>query len=654
MKITTLSPQQRQLLESQESAVLSEQQLLEIVGDKNIFIEDETLLLLLETTNLLYRAGYPLISDEEYDFTYLAELQRRHPNHPFLGQVEQEPVVGTAKTVDLPAPMLSTEKAYDFDAIKRWAKRIEKACGELGKDFSHLVFRGTPKLDGFAAYDDGLRLYTRGDGKKGTDVTRAFERGLQVAKNGERGLGPGEIVVDKHYFTDRLAKFFDNSRNFQASLIKEKPLEAPVANAVSEGAAVFFPFALLPDWQGSWSDLAGDFDGAVEYLWNLVPYDIDGVVFEIVDESVREYLGATRHHHRYQIAFKKNTEVAEVKVLQVTPQTSRSGRINPVAEVEPTRLSGALIRRVTAHHYAMVRDKGIGEGAVIKMSRSGEVIPKIEDVVQAVEQSELILPEVCPSCGAELEWEGDYLFCRNTMACPAQITNSIEHFFKVLGNVDGFGPSSVQKLHEYGLVSIPQLYKMDKAGFESAGFGPKQSENMVAQLRRSRTEQIEDWRFLAAFGVNRLGMGNCEKLLGFVAIDDIYTLTEEKIVEEIDGFQEKTARAICSGLMQVRPLFEELYGLGFTLQRTPLASQRDIADSAIAGKTIVFTGSMVTGKRGDMEKEAKALGASVGKSITGKTELLVTGQKVGASKMEKAEKLGVQILSEEDYRKLLT
>lgn len=655
MKKISLTLEQKQLLESQKINVLSEKELLGVVnGDIHFsFLKDEVLFLFLQTTNLLYRAGHPLISDQEYDFTYIEELKKRHPKHPFLEKVEEEPVALAAKTVDLPAPMLSTEKAYDFETIKRWAKRIEKACGEIGKDFSSLVFRGTPKLDGFAAYDDGMRLYTRGDGKKGTDVTRAFDRGLQVAGSGERGLGPGEIVVDKNYFAERLAKFFDNSRNFQASLIKEKALEAPVVNAVKEGAAVFFPFATLPDWSGSWGDLARDFEGAVDYLWDLVPYDIDGVVFEILDEGVRAHMGATRHHHRYQIAFKKNTEVAEVKVLHVTPQTSRSGRVNPVAEVEPTRLSGAVIRRVTAHHYAMVRDKGIGEGAIIKMSRSGEVIPKIEDVVQPVAKDALMLPQVCPSCGAELEWEGDYLFCRNPMACPAQIINSIEHFFKVLGNIDGFGPSSVQKLHEHGLVDIPQLYKMEKADFEAAGFGPKQSENMVAQLLRSRSEQIEDWRFLAAFGVNRLGMGNCEKLLSFIAIGDIYSLTEETIVEKIDGFQAKTAHAICHGLSLIRPLFEELYALDFTLQRTALISERNDADSVISGKILVFTGSMVTGKRGDMEKEAKSLGASVGKSITGKTDILVTGLKVGASKMEKAEKLGVKILTEEAYRNLL-
>jgi DNA ligase (NAD+) len=177
-------------------------------------LDDDTLVEFLELTNLLYRGGAPLISDHQYDFLFLAELRRREPNHPYLLSVEPEPSAG-AKTVELPVRMLSTDKAYDFKAIERWAGRIDKAALELGLDFAALIFRVTPKLDGFAAYDDGRTLYTRGDGKRGTDVTRAFDRGLQVAEGGRRGLGAGEIVVSRRYFSEHLAPHFDNSRNFR-------------------------------------------------------------------------------------------------------------------------------------------------------------------------------------------------------------------------------------------------------------------------------------------------------------------------------------------------------------------------------------------------------------------------------------------------------
>lgn len=608
-------------------------------------LTDDMLVEFLTATNLLYRGGVPLIEDSAYDFTFVAELQNRNPEHPFLKEVEPESLV-SSKTVPLPVRMLSTDKAYDIKNIKRWTSRIEKAAKECGVDFNSLLFRGTPKLDGYAAYDDGTTFYTRGDGRKGTDISRAFARGLQVAGSGERGLGPGEIVVTKSYFAKHLAQDFDNSRNFQASLIKEKELDPPAANAMAEGAALFYPFDQLPHWQGSCEELQADFETIVENLWDKVDYDVDGVVFEIVDPTVKDHMGATRHHHRWQIAYKQNTQTADVRVLGVVAQTSRSGRVNPVAEIEPTRLSGALISRATAHHYGMVREKGIGAGALIKLSRSGEVIPKIEKVLEPVTPE---LPDTCPSCGSGLIWESDYLVCVNVMDCAAQKTHTIEHFFKVLGNVDGFGPSSIAKIYEGGVEGLSHIYALGEEDFVSFGFGPKQAENMVAQLQRSREEAIEDWRFLAAFGVHRMGMGNCEKLLSVYPLIDVFTINRQNIIE-IKGFSEKIADEILPGLTSIKDMFFSLYGLGFNLIQTDIVSDAESSQlSPVTGQLIVFTGTMRQGSRDDMKKQAKGLGAKVGASITGKTDMLVCGEKVGASKLSKAGELGVKILSENEY-----
>lgn len=652
-KTVCLSDAQKAILAEAQNALktLSEQDVAAIVAGSMSVQEmtDGQLEEFLQIANLLYRGGETLISDALYDFTFLAELKKRHPEHPFLHTVEPEVLVA-AKTVELPVRMLSTEKAYDFASIVNWAKRIEKAAVECGRDFPSLVFRVTPKLDGYAAYDDGQSLYTRGDGRRGTDITRVFERGLQVAAGGDRGLGAGEIVVSRSYFRDHLAEVFDNSRNFQASLIKEKELEAPALAAILSGQAVFFPFSLLPSWEGAWATLAASFEDVVAQLWGKVDYDIDGIVLEITDPIVREHLGATRHHHRWQIAYKKNTETAEVRVIRVIPQTSRSGRVNPVAEVEPTRLSGALIQRATAHHYNLVREKGVGPGAIIRLSRSGEVIPKIEEVLHAVAPE---LPDACPSCGSPLVWENDYLLCINNMHCPAQITHAIEHFFKVLGNIDGFGPASVRKIYDGGKASIPVIYGLTEEDYVNLGFGPKQAENMVAQLRRSLALPIEDWRFLAAFGMYRMGMGNCEKLLSAYPLQRVFTLGREEIIG-IKGFSEKTAEEMLAGMQATADLFEALYGLGFNLIVTPIEGEDDAAPAGpLSGKLIVFTGSMQTGSREDMKKQAKALGAKIGESITSKTDLLVCGEKVGASKLSKAEALGVRIVTETQYLAML-
>lgn len=608
---------------------------------------DREVLTCATIANALYRGGEAIISDETYDFLLLAELRRRLPDHPFLHDVEPEPAFA-GKTVELPTAMLSTDKAYSEEEVVRWLERVEKAADELGKDPTHLTYRLTPKLDGYAAYDDGRTLYTRGDGRRGTDISRVFERGLKVAHNGRRGQGAGEIVVSRRYFDKHLAEFFDNPRNFQASVIKEKQLEPHAEQAIHTGAAVFYPFAALPAREVDGQALLTDFATLIQAVWHLVDYDVDGIVIEVTDPALKTYMGATRHHHRWQLAYKENQSTAEVRVLSVSAQTSRNGRITPVAEFEPIRLSGALLSRATAHHYRMVVDKGIGPGAVIRLARSGEVIPKIEAVIRTAEPE---LPTHCPSCGHAPVWDNDYLVCPNNLACPAQISNSMEHFFRMLNNNDGFGAATIKKLYEHGIRQVDEIYALHAADFEAMGFGPKQSQNLEAQLRRSRAESVEDWRFLAAFGVFRMGLGNCERLLQHHALTDIFSLDEAQIID-IEGFAEKTAEAITEGFRNIRELFDKLTALHFNIQ----SSKRELPVSGhpLAGKTLVFTGTLQSGSREDLSRQARVHGAKVGNAVSAKTDYLVTGDNVGAAKLKAAADKGVTIMDEQTFLNLLT
>jgi NAD-dependent DNA ligase adenylation domain. len=277
----SLSNTQLELLKEAdlESTQLSSELIAQIATQANPQnLTDEQLLEFLQVCNALYRGGEPFISDADYDFVFLAELQKRHPHHPYLETVEPE-VVAVGKTVTLPEPMLSTEKTYSQSGIEKWLSRLEKAAEDCDADFFTLMIRATPKLDGYAAYDDGKLLYTRGDGRKGTDISRVFERGLKVGGNGKRGQGAGEIVVSQTYFNNHLAEYFENSRNFQASIIKEKDLEQHALEAIQNHAAVFFPFSQLPDWQGTAAEVLADFDQVIEKVYSLVDYDVDGVVF---------------------------------------------------------------------------------------------------------------------------------------------------------------------------------------------------------------------------------------------------------------------------------------------------------------------------------------------------------------------------------------
>lgn len=648
-----LSKEQMNILK-QSSVVLkllTEERMLEVIRHPLYVSElsEEELVEFLRIANALYRGGYPIISDADYDGIYLQQLKKINPKNDYLHSVEPEPEFEGPK-IDLPVPMLSTEKMTSIEDIKRWTKRLKKDAKDIGLDADKLLVRVSPKLDGFAAYDDGKTLYTRGDGRRGTDITRVFRRGLAVVGE-ERGRGAGEIVVDKEYFEKNLSMYFENTRNFQATIIKEKELEPYVEEAIRDKAVVFYPFEKMESWVGSIDDLIAEFDSVIQDVWKSVKYDVDGVVLEVIEPKLKNYMGSTAQHHKWQIAYKVNQEKAQVTVLSVTPQTSRSGRINPVAELEPTKLSGVTISRATAHHYGMVKKKGIGKGAIIELIRSGLVIPKIEKVLKKATPE---IPTNCPSCKAELLWDSDNLICPNVGFCPAQIKNSIEHYFMTLRNINGFGESTISKLYDNGVKDVCSIYHLTESDFQRFGFGGKQSQNLVSELVRSRNENLEDWRFLAAMGMHRLGKANCEHLLKHFKLTEIFDLTVDEIVRS-KIFAVKTAEIVVKGLKNIKAEYDCLAGVGFNLEYTKLLAElRDGGQlSRISGKQVVFTGTMKRGSREDMEREARLLGAKVGSAVSGRTDYLVTGLDVGQKKIDTARSKNVTVISEDAYLDLI-
>ena len=611
-------------------------------------LSDDVLIEFCVIANQRYRIGNPIISDADYDFIFLHELAKRLPNHSFLKKVEDDIEGFSEEKIKLPKKMLSTDKAYSWEEINKWLERITKFSSEINYLLADIQIKGTAKLDGFAGYDDGNKLYTRGDGNKGSDISRVFERGLGVFNNSERGQGPGEIVVKRSYFEKYLSNHFEYPRNFQASLIKEKELDKLAIDAISAKAALFVPFNQLPHWLGGIDEFRRQFLDVVSQLEGGVDFDIDGVVFEIVNPELKKHMGSNRKFHRWQIAFKENKEKAQVKVLSITAQVGRTGKITPVAELEPTQLSGATIYRATGHHYGLVKDQGLGAGSVIELTRSGLVIPKINKVLKT---AEVDIPTNCPSCGHKLSWDSDFLMCLNHEKCPEQITGKIIYFFRILANNDGFGQATIQKLFAEGIRQVSDIYLLNEAKLMSMGFGAKTSHNLINQLIRSRKESIEDWRFLAAFGVQRLGMGNCENLLRNYSVEKIFDLSI-KDISNIDGFAEITAELIFDGLALIKPQYVVLISGGFELEQTLLKTEINQSISPFNSKKIVFTGTM-SESRAELQKQAKAFGANVGKSVSSKTDFLIIGENVGQSKIKDAKTHQVEILTEAEYLKLL-
>ncbi|MFM1605686.1 MAG: BRCT domain-containing protein [Candidatus Pseudothioglobus sp.] len=630
--------------------MLSKKTVEKITTQKTLIsdLSDDELLDFCIIANQMYRKGEPIVSDEDYDFVYIAELSKRLPDHPFLQKLESENEGFSEEKLKLPERMLSTNKAYSWEEIQKWLERISKSSEEINLLLKDVQLKGTAKLDGFAGYDDGTKLYTRGDGNKGSDISRVFKRGLGVFNDSQRGQGAGEIVVKRSYFESHLSNHFEYPRNFQASLIKEKELNHFALDAITNKAALFVPFSQLPKWLGDIDTFTNNFENIVNELEAGVDFDIDGAVFEVINPELKTHMGSNRKFHRWQIAYKENKEKAQVKVLSVTAQVGRTGKITPVAELEPTLLSGATIYRATGHHYGLVKEQGLGSGSVVELTRSGLVIPKINKVLKP---AEVDIPAQCPSCNAKLSWDSDFLMCLNHDSCPDQIIGKMVYFYKILANNDGFGQATIQKLYDQGIRQVSDIYTLKATDLISMGFGEKTSQNLTEQLIRSRQESIEDWRFLAAFGVNRLGMGNCENLLKNYSISQVFNLSVEDI-SNIDGFAELTAELIFKGLLSVKPQYDALVLGGFELEKTFLSINAIQSDGPFRNKKIVFTGAM-SRPRAELEKQAKALGIVVSKSVSSKTDFLITGESVGQSKLKSANTNDVSILTEEEFLKIL-
>jgi DNA ligase (NAD+) len=602
---------------------------------------------LVERANSRYRAGWRVVTDKVYDEVLIPALKLAKPDSEFLKSVEPEPEGVFGKTVELPERMLSTNKAYSIEEISKWCDDVIAAQSKYGFGPQDTFFRITPKLDGFAAYDDGKRLYTRGNGRQGTDITRAIERGLVV--RGRRGSGRGEIVVNKSWFEQQLSGKYENSRNVIAAVIKEGEIDEEIKVAIAANAIYFMPFVDMTGWLLDKNSLLLK----IEDIWKMVAEsstDTDGLVIEATNEQVKVDMGSTNHHHRWQIAFKKNTEFHDIEVTGIEWQTAKTGRITPVVQLKPTKVSGVTISRATGHHYGNVAKNAIDWGAVVRVCRSGLVIPYIESVVKPA--SHFSAPGYCPSCGEPTKVDGDNLLCTNEVDCPAQIGRTLEFFFKTIGNCDGFGPSVIEKLCSNGISKVSDIYSLDMEEFVTTSVKAEISggvtSNLYIALSDSRKIEIEDWRFLAAFSIHNVGKGGCERLLKHHRIEDVFDLTVDDIVQ-IDGFAEKTANSLVKSLAKVKSQVTYLLPK-FNLKRTTGSSAQS---SPITGKTVVFTGSMQKGNRGDMEKQAKELGAKVSGSVSSKTDYLICGENVGASKTDAAKKHNVKVLTEDEYLKLI-
>jgi DNA ligase (NAD+) len=544
--------------------------------------------------------------------------------------------------------MLSTEKSYTKDDLGKFVSRVLREASEIGLSADQVEFKVTPKLDGVAGKSDGHHIVSRGDGRNGYDITDILNKGV-IPKNGFLA-GLGEIVMLKSYYNEYLADLYDHPRNICQGIISSDNLNPDFKRALEAGAVHYVRYSELNPWTGDPSQLLQNFDSIKKSVTDHIDYHMDGIVVEVANKDLKNHMGSTSHHNRWQMAAKEKGETAITPVQGVRWQVGRTGVHTPVLDLEPVYLSGAEIRKATAHNAGNVRKLGIGVGAKIEIIRSGEVIPKLEKVIEPAQAPEI--PSECVDCGTPLVWEKDFLRCHN-LNCSAQVERKFEHWFKTLNACDGFGPMTIQKVVDYGCRSLEDIYELTVEEFQEMGLGPQVSKNLFDALKISMRTKIEDWRFLAAFGIRQLGRGDSRNLLEHIPLEELINVDDPAQIKAIKGFGDLSSKIIVAGLQAQREAIHYMMGLNFNLDRTELLSEKQEIDSPIAGKGIVFTGKMEQGSRDDMVEQARSLGANVQKGVTGKTDILVCGAKVGAKKTGQAEKLGVQVISEDDYLEMI-
>lgn len=602
----------------------------------------------LTNANTAYRSGNPIMTDAEYD-RLVEDLRSQNPDHPFLHKVEPEPDgVFAGRKVRHATPMLSTEKAYSVDELKTYFDRVHAAAAALG--VRRVLFRATPKLDGLAGrYDGRGHLATRGNGTEGQDISNALAKGLFIEDPSL--AGDGEIVVDQKFFAENLCglevngRTLTHPRNFMVGFIGADELGPHHRLAVEAQAARFVPYATLGDIQAESDIFLQRIDKFSSTLRDNCRYLTDGIVIEVLDERIREYLGATDHHHRWQIAYKTKGETAVTQVLSITWQVGRTGRVTPVLEIDPTVLSGAVIRRTTASNATLVREQHLGKGAVIRLIRSGEVIPAVEEVLKPAEH--VALPENCPTCGTQLVEDGKYLQCPAGILCPDQVAGSVEHFCQTL-EIKGFGEKVVASLVAAGCVQYSRILTLTQSELQGMGISPGIAANLAQELRDRCVTKIDDWRVLAAFGIRHLGRGDAKKLLSYTYLGGLPFLTE-KALSEIDGFGPVTAPSIVQSIRSLLPEIQTVASLLQILHTRDKSAGETAISGAVSGKRLVFTGTFAQDDRKAIEAQAEKLGAKVQSSVNAKTDFLVVADKPGAKKLQAAQQLGTKILSESEY-----
>ena len=646
---------------------------------------------------LYYVLDAPEITDAEYDrmMVRLRELEARYPDSIPADSPTQR-VGGRASSqfteVRHLEPLLSLGNVFSAEELRAFDERVRSGL-PAGSKVEYVM---EPKIDGLACsliYENGklVRAATRGDGVVGENVTanvrtiRSIPLTLKVP-DGETVPElldvRGEVYMPRQAFmrlneqrAERGESEFANPRNAAAGSLRQLDPQVTASRSLSffayylvgEGAQPKHSesLALLAHYGFKVSEnykVVENIDEAIKYIGDFnelrqgLSYDTDGAVIKVNDVYQQRILGATGKDPRWATAYKYPPEQAETTLEDIDWRVGRTGVLTPTAVLTPVKLSGSVISRATLHNEDFIRAKDIRIGDRVVINKAGEIIPEVLRVVvekRTGDEKEVEIPSVCPECGWRVERQGEEAAIRCTNPhCPALGREGLIHFVsRDAMNIDGCGPSIINALLDAGLVrDAADLYSLRKDDLlKLERMGEKSADNLLAALAESKKNELD--KLLFALGIRHVG-AKVARILAteFGSMEKLQQAQPEELAQ-IRDIGDKIAESVVTWLNVPAniDLVERLAAAGLTMTFTPPASQED---NPFFGKTLVFTGTMPTLGRAEAKTMAQDVGAKVSGSVSKKTDYVIAGAEAG-SKLEKAQQLGVTVIDEAEFLRLL-
>jgi len=641
-----------------------------------------------------YVEDNPEIEDYEYDRLYreLEELEQQRPDLVTFDSPTQR--IGGApldefRKVTHSVVLQSLNDVFNDDELIAFDKRTKEA---LDDNIEYVVER---KIDGLSValeYENGIFVggSTRGDGFVGEDVTQNIRTiksvPLRLAENIPFLEVRGEVFMPKSEFK-RLNEeqellgqpLFANPRNAAAGSLRQldskitakRKLDIFVFDILRVEGKNFrthvevleylanIGFKVIPEYK-----MVANIQDALKEIRkigeirNSLPYEIDGAVIKVNSLYQRTILGSTAKTPRWAAAYKYPAEKKQTKIIDIIVNVGRTGVLTPNAVLEPVNLAGSTVSRATLHNLDYIRSKDIRIGDTVWVQKAGDIIPEVVSMVTEKRNgSETIfnMPEVCPACGSAVSREeGEAAFRCEGIECPARMLRTIEHFAsRDAMNIEGFGPAIIQTLVNHGYIkSIPDIYYLSEKKDELIKierFGEKSVENLLSSIEKSKQNNID--RLIFGFGIRHIGKRAAQLLCErFSSIDEIRNAGIDEILK-INEFGVKMAESVAEFFRhpQTVETLERLAAAGVNMKNI---TEKQVNDNRFEGLTFVLTGTLPTYKRNEAEEIIKSYGGKVSGSVSQKTDYVLAGEEAG-SKLDKAQQLGVKIIDEAEFKKMI-